>query len=188
MYLDAGQDDGDSRRGNALIFKMLEGRGVAVTMNIVQGESHSFVAWRRNLLLSLPWTSKWFASQTAGSGVSTVAPPETGYLPPPSLTDLGVSPKATGAPCPEAGTRRRTKAGSANTSSNTSTTLHGSSKVVGSCNSAAGGRVTRTPTGQTTTTTSPGRRTTTTRRGTATTAAPTTSTERPASSSTTTPP
>jgi len=188
VYLDAGQDDGDSRRGNALIFKMLEGRGVAVTMNIVQGESHSFVAWRRNLLLSLPWTSKWFASQTAGSGVSTVAPPETGYLPPPSLTDLGVSPKATGAPCPEAGTRRRTKAGSANTSSNTSTTLHGSSKVVGSCNSAAGGRVTRTPTGQTTTTTSPGRRTTTTRRGTATTAAPTTSTERPASSSTTTPP
>src|SRR5205085_9959062 len=90
VYLDAGQDDGDSRRGNALVFKMLEGLGVAVTMNVVQLESHSFVALRGNLLLSLAWTANGFASQTAGSGVSTVFPPYAGYLPPPSLTDRGV--------------------------------------------------------------------------------------------------
>jgi enterochelin esterase-like enzyme len=181
VYLDAGQDDGDSRRGNALLFRMLEPRGVAVTMNIVQGESHTFVAWRRNLLLSLPWLSKWFAAQTVGTGVSTVMPPEAGYLPPPSLSDLGPAPGGS-RPCPEASGTRRVRPNSPTTS----TTLHGSNKVVGSCSTPAGSRVVRTPTGGTTTTT-PGRRhapaTTST---TAAKASTTTTTERPAPSTTAT--
>ena len=180
VYLDAGQADGESRRGNAAVYKMLEPRGVAVTMDIVEGESHTFVAWRRNLLLSLPWVSKWFASQTAGSGVATVLPPEAGYLPPPSLTDLGPPPHATPAPCPGGSSGGRTASRS---SASTTTTLRGSSKVVGSCSSAAGGRVAGTPTGRTTTTTANVRR-----RSPTTTASTTSTTDPVASSSTTTSP
>jgi len=186
VYLDAGQDDGDSRRGNALLFRILEPRGVAVTMNVVQGESHTFVAWRRNLLLSLPWVSQWFTSQAVASGASTVLAPEAGYLPPPSLSDLGVSPPGRRS-CPEAsGSVTRSHP----SSPTTSTTLHGSSKVVGSCSSATGGRVTRTPTGRTTTSASSSTTSSPVKHPSTSTSSPpaASTTERPASSTTTSSP
>jgi enterochelin esterase-like enzyme len=87
VYLDAGGTDGDARRGSARLFEVLQSRGVTVTYNVVQGESHDFVAWRQNLRLSLPWVSKWFHAQGAEGGKSMVTAPDTSDLPPPSPTD-----------------------------------------------------------------------------------------------------
>src|SRR5439155_26632935 len=41
-------------------------RHVPGALHDCAGEAHSWVAWRRNLLSSLPWVSGWFASDGAG--------------------------------------------------------------------------------------------------------------------------
>ena len=56
---------------------------MAATLNIVPGESHNFVAWRKNLSLSLPWVSRWFVAHEVTSATSVVAEPNDAYLPPP---------------------------------------------------------------------------------------------------------
>jgi enterochelin esterase-like enzyme len=109
VYLDAGAGDGESRRGSTALYEVLHRRGVSVTLDIVQGESHDFVAWRQNLRLSLPWVSRWFTEQGVESSHTVVSAPDTSDLPPPSPTDSvkpatpapGACPKSsTGAPTP----------------------------------------------------------------------------------------
>ncbi|HZQ26959.1 MAG TPA: alpha/beta hydrolase-fold protein [Acidimicrobiales bacterium] len=111
VYLDAGSGDGESRRAGAGLYDVLHRRGVTVTFNVVDGESHDFVAWRRNLRLSLPWVSQWFRSDGATSGRTTVAAPDTSDLPPPSPTDVELvhHPVAPRAKRPAAGPTGTTK-------------------------------------------------------------------------------
>jgi len=87
VYLDAGATDGESLRESTLLYRVLHRRGVDVTLNIVRGESHDFVTWRRNLRLSLPWVSRWFAAQGASTAFSDVIAPDASDLPPPAPTD-----------------------------------------------------------------------------------------------------
>jgi enterochelin esterase-like enzyme len=92
VYLDAGLGDEQSRRGARRLYDLLRSRGVAVTLNIVPGESHNFVAWRKNLSLSLPWVSRWFGAHEMTSATGVVAEPSDAYLPPPSASDAGGGP------------------------------------------------------------------------------------------------
>jgi enterochelin esterase-like enzyme len=92
LYMDAGASDGESRAESARLYHLLTPRGVQVTYNVVQGESHDFVAWRRNLNLSLPWLSQWFTSQAVSHRSGLVTAPDTSYLPPPSPTDVAPTP------------------------------------------------------------------------------------------------
>jgi enterochelin esterase-like enzyme len=87
VYLDAGIGDDQSRRDGRRLYDVLRSRGVAVTLNIVPGESHNFVAWRKNLSLSLPWVSRWFVAHEMSSATGVVAEPSDAYLPPPSASD-----------------------------------------------------------------------------------------------------
>ena len=93
VYLDAGIADAQSRRDARRLYELLQRRGVAVTLNVVPGESHNFVAWRKNLSLSLPWVSTWFAAHTMSSTTGVVAEPDDSYLPPPSASDAGTQPR-----------------------------------------------------------------------------------------------
>lgn len=89
VYMDAGSADTGSRTESTRLFEMFRKRGVTVSLEIVAGESHTFVAFRQNLELSLPWVSRWFEAQGAVSGVQFVAAPDASYLPPPSPADMG---------------------------------------------------------------------------------------------------
>jgi enterochelin esterase-like enzyme len=94
VYLDAGIADNQSRRAARRLYELLLGRGVAATLNVVPGESHNFVAWRKNLSLSLPWVSNWFVAHEMTSASGVVAEPNDSYLPPPSASDAGTRPPA----------------------------------------------------------------------------------------------
>lgn len=88
IYLDAGSADTEARTDSTRLYGMLKARGVDVTLNIVRGESHDFVAFRRDLRLALPWVSHWFAGELNASAEATVAAPDTSDLPPPSPSDV----------------------------------------------------------------------------------------------------
>jgi hypothetical protein len=66
-YLDVGQGDKDSRRESAAMAKVFEQRGVSVAFHDFADESHSWLAWRRNLYSSLPWVSSWFITTGASA-------------------------------------------------------------------------------------------------------------------------
>lgn len=90
VYMDDGANDTEALRANRRLFGMLEARGVIVRWNIVLDEGHTFVAFRRNLRLSLPWVSRWFTTHAPPSGEAQVEAPNDSYLPPPSLSDQGI--------------------------------------------------------------------------------------------------
>jgi enterochelin esterase-like enzyme len=66
-YLDVGQGDNGSRRESAAMAKVFEQRGVSVAFHDFVDESHSWLAWRRNLYSSLPWVSSWFVTTGASA-------------------------------------------------------------------------------------------------------------------------
>ncbi|MHB8670865.1 MAG: alpha/beta hydrolase [Acidimicrobiales bacterium] len=90
VYLDAGAGDAESRKESARLFDVLTSRGVNATFNVVPTESHNFVAWRKNLNLSLPWVSGWFEHHVAPSAQNQVAAPDDSFLPPASPSDQAV--------------------------------------------------------------------------------------------------
>jgi enterochelin esterase-like enzyme len=63
VYLDVGVGDRRSRAQDDAIALVLRARGIDVTYNVFPGEAHSWSAWRKNILVSLPWLSEWFASR-----------------------------------------------------------------------------------------------------------------------------
>ncbi len=62
IYADAGKGDGESIANAREARRAFTQRGITITYNEVSGEGHSFSGWRRNLALSLPWVSSWFAA------------------------------------------------------------------------------------------------------------------------------
>lgn len=140
VYLDAGAGDTESRKESARLFDVLMSRGVSATFNLVPTESHNFVAWRKNLNLSLPWVSGWFEHHVAPSAQNQVAAPDDSFLPPPSpsdqAVDTGAATTTPGArpamrPAPRAPTTTAPRAGSDGRAKPSSTTAPGSSKVPG---------------------------------------------------------
>jgi enterochelin esterase-like enzyme len=66
VYLDVGAGDRQSRLETLNTYEVFTRRHVPVALHDFAGETHSWLAWRRNLLSSLPWVSAWFASDGAG--------------------------------------------------------------------------------------------------------------------------
>ena len=61
VYADAGKGDGESIGAAREVQQAFAKRNIGITYNQVAGEGHSFAGWRKNLALSLPWVSTWFA-------------------------------------------------------------------------------------------------------------------------------
>lgn len=61
VYADAGKGDGESIGAAREVQQAFAKRNIEITYNQVAGEGHSFAGWRKNLALSLPWVSTWFA-------------------------------------------------------------------------------------------------------------------------------
>ncbi len=81
VYLDAGQRDTWSQGQYRTLRPLLLRRHIPTTYHVVADEKHSYSTWRRNVNLSLPWLSTWFATQRAPTVADHVARPGAPHLP-----------------------------------------------------------------------------------------------------------
>jgi S-formylglutathione hydrolase FrmB len=73
VYCDGGADDYESVRTCNDARSLLDERHIPVVIHILRHEGHTFSAWRRNLYLSLPWVSQWFAAHATGRASHRIA-------------------------------------------------------------------------------------------------------------------
>jgi enterochelin esterase-like enzyme len=82
VYADAGRGDGEAIGSARQAQQVFAKRNIEITFNQITGEGHSFAGWRKNLALSLPWVSRWFAGHPAPLG------PDAAYGPVAPVTGL----------------------------------------------------------------------------------------------------
>ena len=65
VYCDAGTSDQSSVETCRKARALLAPRAVPVTVHVFSHQGHDYVAWRKDLYVSLPWVSRWFVAHGA---------------------------------------------------------------------------------------------------------------------------